>query len=288
MKTKHFIVCIVCGLLLYGIVYFLGNTLHSLLMPVNLFIEHNPYLRFLSKLQQEMNHQVALAVKELQAQTNLRLLASLLGLSFVYGALHALGPGHGKTLLSTWILAKQRRVKEVGFVSLVAALLHALSATTMIAVTYLVLGKYASLSTQQLNVDLQLVAAVLIIGISLNTLYNAMQTKQTGNLATNRPAMSNPAWIVCSVGLVPCPVTSVIFIFCLTLHLAWLGLLLVGAFAGGMGIALLAISYTVWKIKKEAVIAPYPQLQYFVEKPLPILSSLALLGVGVIYLCALL
>ncbi|SHJ57431.1 HoxN/HupN/NixA family nickel/cobalt transporter [Propionispora hippei] len=286
MKTKHFIVCIVCGLFLYGIIYFLGNTLHSLLMPVNLFIEHNPYLRFLSKLQQEMNHQIALTVKELQAQTNLRLLASLLGLSFVYGALHALGPGHGKTLLSTWILAKQRSVKEVCFVSLAAALLHALSATSIIAVTYLILGKYASLSTQQLNVDLQLVAAILIIGISLNTLYTVMQTKQTSNLATKRPG--HPAWIACSVGLVPCPVTSVIFIFCLTLHLAWLGLLLVSAFAGGMGIALLAISYTVWKIKKEAVMAPYPNLQYFVEKPLPILGSLTLLGVGVIYLCALL
>ena len=63
----------------------------------------------------------------------------LLGLSFGYGVFHAAGPGHGKAVISGYIVADNRSLKRGLGLSFAAALLQAFVAIAIVAVATLLL-----------------------------------------------------------------------------------------------------------------------------------------------------
>jgi len=63
----------------------------------------------------------------------------LVGLSFLYGIFHAAGPGHGKAVISSYMLANEVALKRGVMLSFVSAFLQAVSAVVIIGLTFLVL-----------------------------------------------------------------------------------------------------------------------------------------------------
>src|SRR5690606_9093761 len=63
----------------------------------------------------------------------------LIGLSFAYGVFHAAGPGHGKAVVSSYLLANERELKRGIFISFASALLQALVAIALVVTAYAVL-----------------------------------------------------------------------------------------------------------------------------------------------------
>jgi ABC-type nickel/cobalt efflux system permease component RcnA len=59
---------------------------------------------------------------------------SLLGFSFVYGVLHALGPGHGKIVITTWLATHPSKLKSSIGLTLAASLLQGLVAIVLVVV----------------------------------------------------------------------------------------------------------------------------------------------------------
>ncbi|MBV7485485.1 nickel/cobalt transporter [Bordetella sp. BOR01] len=58
----------------------------------------------------------------------------LLGLSFAYGVFHALGPGHGKAVIASYVLANRQTARNGALLALLSALLQALVAISLVAV----------------------------------------------------------------------------------------------------------------------------------------------------------
>ncbi len=58
---------------------------------------------------------------------------TLMALSFVYGILHAAGPGHGKAVVSAWLLANERQLKRGVMISFMAALFQAITAVVLVS-----------------------------------------------------------------------------------------------------------------------------------------------------------
>ena len=63
----------------------------------------------------------------------------LIGLSFAYGIFHAAGPGHGKAVISSYMLANEVALRRGIMLSFVSAFLQAVTAITMMALLFLVL-----------------------------------------------------------------------------------------------------------------------------------------------------
>lgn len=59
---------------------------------------------------------------------------SLLGFSFVYGVLHALGPGHGKIVITTWLATHPSKLKSSIALTLAASLLQGMVAIALVVV----------------------------------------------------------------------------------------------------------------------------------------------------------
>jgi ABC-type nickel/cobalt efflux system permease component RcnA len=59
---------------------------------------------------------------------------TLMALSFAYGILHAAGPGHGKAVVSAWLLANERQLKRGVMISFMAAFVQAMTAIVLVSV----------------------------------------------------------------------------------------------------------------------------------------------------------
>lgn len=105
-------------------------------------IASGPFGRFYAWLmatQQKVHHALAAAVKDLKTGNPLWAALVLGAISFSYGVLHAAGPGHGKAVISSYVLANERTVKRGIALSFLAAAIQGLSALVIVAILVLVL-----------------------------------------------------------------------------------------------------------------------------------------------------
>jgi nickel/cobalt transporter (NicO) family protein len=89
--------------------------------------------------QQSLQRTLAMSVKSLKTNP-LGGAITLAVLSFVYGVLHAVGPGHGKTIISSYVVANEETVRRGVIISFIAAGLQALTAVVLVGVLLIALG----------------------------------------------------------------------------------------------------------------------------------------------------
>ncbi|RWB24745.1 MAG: nickel/cobalt transporter [Mesorhizobium sp.] len=94
-------------------------------------------LMWINLRQQEFYRALAGAMKAMREDGNKLWL--LIGLSFAYGIFHAAGPGHGKAVISSYMVANEVALKRGIVLSFVSALLQALTAILVMMLAYFVL-----------------------------------------------------------------------------------------------------------------------------------------------------
>src|SRR6218665_4107736 len=62
------------------------------------------------------------------------------GLSFLYGIFHAAGPGHGKVVISSYVLANEAQIRRGVGLSFLSAMLQSLVAIVFVLIAALLLG----------------------------------------------------------------------------------------------------------------------------------------------------
>jgi nickel/cobalt transporter (NicO) family protein len=95
---------------------------------------------------------------------------SLFGLSFLYGIFHAAGPGHGKAVISSYIVANNETWTRGVVLSFASALLQALVAVMVVGIAAALLGATAATMGRAVNV-IEIVSYSLIILIGVRLLW---------------------------------------------------------------------------------------------------------------------
>ena len=83
--------------------------------------------------QQTLQRSLATSVKGLKTDHPMGGALTLAALSFVYGILHAVGPGHGKTIISSYVVANEETARRGVIISFIAAGLQALTAVALVS-----------------------------------------------------------------------------------------------------------------------------------------------------------
>ncbi|WP_436262056.1 nickel/cobalt transporter [Mesorhizobium caraganae] len=94
-------------------------------------------LMWINLRQQEFYRALATAMKAMREDGSKMWL--LIGLSFAYGIFHAAGPGHGKAVISSYMVANEVALKRGILLSFVSALLQGLTAVVVMLLAYFVL-----------------------------------------------------------------------------------------------------------------------------------------------------
>jgi nickel/cobalt exporter len=90
--------------------------------------------------QQRINRELAGAVRQMKTGNVLDATLLLAFLSFTYGVLHAAGPGHGKAVISSYVLANEKTVRRGIMLSFLSAFFQALSAIAVVGVLAIALN----------------------------------------------------------------------------------------------------------------------------------------------------
>jgi ABC-type nickel/cobalt efflux system permease component RcnA len=92
---------------------------------------------FIFQRQQELHQSLASDLRSIHDAGPIAAIG-LTGLSFIYGVLHALGPGHGKAVVSAYVMADARRLRQGVALAWLASGLQAVVAITLVTVILLV------------------------------------------------------------------------------------------------------------------------------------------------------
>jgi len=206
------------------------------------------------------------AVREVLAEAVGRIAAGaagalpLVGLSFAYGLLHALGPGHRKVALAAYFVARPARVIDGIVAGGSVALLHAVSAVAVVYGLFFVLQRSLSAAFSSVSSALEQAsyAAILLLGLVLLGLAvrewlreprsgsEPGGTSQSGSVCcgSRRSGRKTLAAIILGSGVVPCPGAALVLIFCLAEGLPLVGALAALAMSSGMAVVTVGVSVT--------------------------------------------
>jgi nickel/cobalt exporter len=95
---------------------------------------------------------------------------TLLGISFAYGIFHAAGPGHGKAVISSYLVANDETWRRGIVLSFASAALQALTAVVIVGIGALLLGATAKAMGNTVRV-IEIVSYALIVLIGLRLLW---------------------------------------------------------------------------------------------------------------------
>ena len=104
------------------------------------------------------------------ARNNGSALWGLMGISFVYGIFHAAGPGHGKAVISSYLVANEETWRRGITLSLASAVLQSLTAITIVGVAAVLLGATAKLMSDTVNL-IETASYVLIVLLGARLLW---------------------------------------------------------------------------------------------------------------------
>lgn len=177
---------------------------------------------------------------------------SLLLFAYIYGLIHAIGPGHGKTLVASYFLSNERSYLKALFVSLAIGVVHTFSAFLLTLFIYYSVDTFLSQFMKDTVYITTKISAVTIIAIALYLFYKKYKaykkivSAQTFNFSTSPHVStcgcgsckidknSTDFALIVSAGIIPCPGTISIFIFSLSLGLYYAGFLAAFVMSIGM------------------------------------------------------
>lgn len=135
--------------------------------------------------QQEFYRALATAMKAMREDGSKLWL--LIGLSFAYGIFHAAGPGHGKAVISSYMVANEVALRRGIMLSFVSALLQALTAIVVMILAYFVLrGTAISMTDAAWFLE--------VMSFALITLFGAWLLWRKAGPAVLRLFGANPAY----------------------------------------------------------------------------------------------
>jgi nickel/cobalt exporter len=211
------------------------------------------------------------------------ILASLAAALF-WGAAHALGPGHGKTIVTAYLVGQRGTPRHAVLLGLIVTVTHTIGVFALGLVT-LLLSRF--IVPDHLYPWLNLVSGLLVVGIGVSVLVARVRHRRAHAHGHDHhhhhhddAEISARSLLAVGVsgGLLPCPSALVVLLAAISLHRVAFGLVLIVAFSAGLALTITGIGLV-------AVLAKRAFGRFSLEGRLigllPALSALVIVVAGV-------
>jgi len=219
-------------------------------------------LAWIATQQRNFHLELSAALKALKADGGTAAAWSLVLASFLYGVFHAAGPGHGKVVLTTYLLTQGTRVRRGIVMATAAAFLQGVVAVVLVygliylagwlprdtsgAVSWaerlsyaLVAGIGLVLAVRALGSGWALIAGPHRAGAACAHDHDHGPTPEQLDRARD---LRTVAAVVFSIGLRPCSGAILVLVFAKALGMAWAGVGAVAAISAGTAIAVACLA----------------------------------------------
>ena len=210
----------------------------------------NTFLNTIISWQQEINLLITEAFDKLDGGDSTMYLY-ILAVAFIYGLVHALGPGHGKMVIASYFLVKGAKTKEAIKAGFLTSLIHTLSALSITAILFIFFQNSITGYFQDINANMYKVSAIFIILIALYLLYETIKDRNIKEQEVKQSEVKdrNIFSIAFSIGIVPCPGVMTIVLFSMILGYYYLGVASAIMMSIGMGITISLAAILTTKVK---------------------------------------
>ena len=183
-----------------------------------------------------------------------------LAVAFAYGAVHALGPGHGKFVVVSYFLGREARVTRGVVMAVQIAIVHVIAAIVIVWLADLVLRGSFGLGLSDVP-GVRAASFLIIVGIGVYMLYEAVRaslrarTHRTHGREHNHHhghgnhhghdhhhghshgpgGQAEGGILALAAGMVPCPGAVLIMLYAVANDMIYPGSLLVAAMSLGIG-----------------------------------------------------
>lgn len=191
-------------------------------------------LQYLHQKQGELHRRLASAVRALKSEGSQQALLFLLTLSFLYGIFHAAGPGHGKAVISTYLLANESAVRRGIALAFLASFVQGLTAIALVAVLAVLLDLSGLRVTAAVG-TLESASYALVAAVGFWLLWSVLRQRRAAklpsadggaggcghnhhpdpSLLSGKGLLSKAGGIVAAVGIRPCSGAVLVLLFAL-------------------------------------------------------------------------
>jgi ABC-type nickel/cobalt efflux system permease component RcnA len=170
-------------------------------------------------------------------------LLAIIGFSFLLGAMHALAPGHGKTLVAAYLVGSQGKLRHAVLLGLIVTVTHVLSVV--------ILGLVALWATQEVVPErvgpwIRLAAGGLVVGMGVWMTISRLRKKAVhDHVHVHEVKWTELVGLGVTGGMVPCLSATVVLLFAIYVGRILMGLFLIAAFSLGMAATLIVLGMLV-------------------------------------------
>ncbi|GAB4048375.1 nickel/cobalt transporter [Catellatospora paridis] len=236
-----------------------------------------------------------------------------MGVALALGAGHALAPGHGKLLMATYLVNERGSLRQAVSVAGTVALTH----TAGVLVLGVVLAGGLHFVPHRVYTLLTVLSGALVVTVGLSLLRRAWRDRAGGHgqgahapaggygghgaheahgghgthgvaghdgcagHGARRPGGRGVVAMGLAGGLMPSPSAVVVLLGAVALGRAWYGVLLVAAYGAGMAASLLGIGLLLTRMRDRLERAPRAWMSHRAWRLLPLVTSSAVIVVGV-------
>ncbi|GGE52955.1 hypothetical protein GCM10007276_32470 [Agaricicola taiwanensis] len=235
----------------------------GVIRPDGAFVDPGPGLAgFIAAKQAEFYQALSSTLSRVREDGSALLLLSALG--FAYGVFHAAGPGHGKVVIASYLVASGEALRRGIMISFASALAQAVTAVALVLVLSAVLGAGAqALGVTAYWLEAGSYAAIALLGVMLvwrkgrgfiAALKGQAVAHDCGPGCDHHSHMPDPETLkgpfdwrramaaVLAIGLRPCTGAIVVLVFALSQGILWAGVVATFAMALGTAITVSAIA----------------------------------------------
>ena len=217
--------------------------------------------------------------ESMRSTSDMHGLPSLIAIAFVFGTLHALMPGHGKSVLVSYHLGRRSRVVEGIATGVLLASTH-----VGIAIAFVIAGVAAisrSLAAAGRAPAFQALSGALIATLGAYLLLRTLWPPAHRHVRDGR-------MLAIATGLVPCPLTTFILTYALAKGKLAMGLAAVGGMLAGVVVTIcsFAVAAIVMRQKLLTLLARTETLQLTLGWWMHLLSALGVFVLGLAMLAS--
>jgi nickel/cobalt transporter (NicO) family protein len=179
------------------------------------------------------------------------ILASLAAALF-WGAAHALSPGHGKTIVTAYLVGQRGTPRHAALLGLIVTITHTIGVFALGLVT-LALSQFVV--PDRLYPWLNLASGLLVVAIGASVFWARWRHRRAhahghhhhhhghvpGSDPGTGPSFRSLLAVGVSGGLLPCPSALVVLLAAISLHRVAFGLILILAFSAGLALSITGI-----------------------------------------------
>lgn len=205
----------------------------------------------LAQILAQTSHKIHVLLVDIKGGNRSSAFFYLLLFAFIYGFIHASGPGHGKSLVASYMLSHDKDIKKALSMSILIAFVHVFSAFLMTFGIYAILNEFFTAYIKNTEIVATKLSGLIILIIAIYMIKQRLRVQKQnkkftfklhphscGCSACNSTTNTTDLGVIISAGIIPCPGTVAIFITTLSLGTYFVGFLAAISMSFGMSLVI--------------------------------------------------